>query len=320
MTNTAYYPDFALQPWQFGQRKKLPLFIKERLSVKRIEDWYAHWGGDVYISFSGGKDSTVLLDLVRKSFPDVPAVFVNTGLEYPEIREFVDKFDNVTIVRPKMSFKKVIEKYGYPIISKSTSQAIHEVQHAKDPNGPLATLRLTGIGPNGNFRPASMIPKKWQFLLGAPFKVSHKCCDVLKKNPAKQYEKESGRKPYIGTLATESKTREKQYLKNGCNGFNMRRPVSNPIAFWTEQDILQYLSKNSIEIAEPYGDIVEKNGKLELTGEPRTGCIFCGFGVQFADSRDKFTRLKKTHPHLHDYCMTTLKLKEVLDYIGIPSE
>lgn len=68
----------------------------------------------MYVSFSGGKDSTVLLDLVRSEYPNVKAVFVDTGLEYPEIRSFVKTFDNVEILKPKKNFKQVIQEYGYP--------------------------------------------------------------------------------------------------------------------------------------------------------------------------------------------------------------
>ena len=75
----------------------------------------------IYNSFSGGKDSTVLLDLVRRVFPDCPAVFIDTGLEYPELRDFVKTIDNVVWLKPEMNFKKVIETYGYPIISKEIS-------------------------------------------------------------------------------------------------------------------------------------------------------------------------------------------------------
>ena len=106
----------------------LPLDIKIRKTEIRIREWYEHWGGDVYVSFSGGKDSTVLLDIVRRLYPDVPAVFSDTGLEYPEIKEFVKTFPNVTIVRPKHSFKEILTKYGYPIISKEVAECVH---HAK---------------------------------------------------------------------------------------------------------------------------------------------------------------------------------------------
>lgn len=93
--------------------------------MDRIEEWVEHFGIDgVYVSFSGGKDSTVLLDICRKMYPEIKACFIDTGLEYPEIREFVNNFDNVDIVKPKMNFKQVIQKYGYPFISKEASEII----------------------------------------------------------------------------------------------------------------------------------------------------------------------------------------------------
>ena len=109
---------------QLRQLQALPLDIKIRKTEIRIREWYEHWGGDVYVSFSGGKDSTVLLDIVRRLYPDVPAVFSDTGLEYPEIKEFVKTFPNVTIVRPKHSFKEILTKYGYPIISKEVANTV----------------------------------------------------------------------------------------------------------------------------------------------------------------------------------------------------
>lgn len=109
---------------QLKQLQALPLDIKIRKTEQRIREWYEHWEGGVYVSFSGGKDSTVLLDIVRRLYPDVPAVFSDTGLEYPEIKEFVKTFPNVTIVRPKHSFKEILTKYGYPIISKEVANTV----------------------------------------------------------------------------------------------------------------------------------------------------------------------------------------------------
>lgn len=109
---------------QLKQLQTLPLNIKIRKTELRIREWYEHWEGDVYVSFSGGKDSTVLLDIVRRLYPDVPAVFSDTGLEYPEIKEFVKTFSNVIIVRPKHSFKEILTKYGYPIISKEVANTV----------------------------------------------------------------------------------------------------------------------------------------------------------------------------------------------------
>lgn len=103
----------------------LPLDRKIQISQTRIIEWYQRNKGNVVISFSGGKDSTVLLHLVRSIYPDVPAVFSNTGLEYPEIFRFVQTFPNVEIVRPKMVFSEVISTYGYPLIGKEVAEAIY---------------------------------------------------------------------------------------------------------------------------------------------------------------------------------------------------
>ena len=93
-------------------------------SLTRIAEFANHFNNQVYVSFSGGKDSTVLLDLVRKVIPNVSVVFSNTGLEYPEIQAFARSKD-AEFVRPKMMFNEVITKYGYPIISKEVSEAIY---------------------------------------------------------------------------------------------------------------------------------------------------------------------------------------------------
>ena len=105
--------------------QSLPLERKIQITQARIIEWYQHYDGAVYVSFSGGKDSTVLLDIARKLYPDIPAAFSNTGLEYPEIQKFVRSFDNVDIVTPAMKFNEVVTKYGYPLISKEVAEAIH---------------------------------------------------------------------------------------------------------------------------------------------------------------------------------------------------
>lgn len=103
----------------------LPLDRKIQISQTRIIEWYTHYKGNVCVAFSGGKDSTVLLHLVRTMFPDVRAVFSNTGLEYPEIRQFATSFTDVDVVSPSMRFDQVVSTYGYPIIGKEVAEAIH---------------------------------------------------------------------------------------------------------------------------------------------------------------------------------------------------
>jgi len=154
--------------------QSLPLQTKILYTQEKIKEWYEYWNGKVHISFSGGKDSTVLLHIVRQIYPDVPAVFSDTGLEYPEIRNFVKTFDNVVWVKPKKNFKQVIEEYGYPVISKEQSSFIEEYRNTK-------SEKLKNIRINGNKSGRGKISKKHLYLLDAPFKISDKCCDYIKK-------------------------------------------------------------------------------------------------------------------------------------------
>ena len=111
--------------WELQSMQAAPLSTKVALTKQRIREWVDEYGEDgVYVSFSGGKDSTVLLHIAREIYPDIKAVFSDTGLEFPETREFVKQFDNVDWVKPKMSFVEVINKYGYPMISKEVSECV----------------------------------------------------------------------------------------------------------------------------------------------------------------------------------------------------
>lgn len=122
------------EKFMLRQMQSLPLIAKVRMSQARISEWYRHWDGDVCISFSGGKDSTVLAHVVHEYYPNVPLVFANTGLEYPEIQSFARKM-GAEFVRPKMSFSEVISKYGYPIISKENAEAIYYARRIKNSAG-----------------------------------------------------------------------------------------------------------------------------------------------------------------------------------------
>lgn len=292
----------------------------------------------IYVSYSGGKDSTVLLHLVRRLYPDTPAVFIDTGLEYPEIREFVKTVDNVLVLYPvkyerkgrkytRTNFKQVLKENGYPIISKEISQVIEEARrNATTGKYSYRIKRLNGelLDKNGNKSIYNC--EKWKFLMDAPFKISNKCCTVMKKNPAKKYEKETGFKPIIGTMACESQARKTAWKIHGCNAFDTKRPSSQPMSFWTEQDVLEYILRYDLQYASVYGDIIQdKKGKYHTTGCQRTGCVFCGFGCHLEKEPNRFQRLKETHPKLWEYCMKPwsdggLGMREVLEFIGVKIE
>lgn len=303
------------------QRQSLPLEAKVRFSLNRIREWADRYDGDVYVSFSGGKDSTVLLDLVRKVVPDAPAVFCDTGLEFPELKDFVHSKENVIIQKPQLSFREVLKTHGYPVISKRVARSIRDLQNPTVRNEATRRMYLTGEKRDGSQTKHFKLAKKYRYLIDAPFKISEKCCDVMKKEPARRYEKHSGRKPYIGSMAEESRQRETVYLKQGCNAFGARYPCSTPLSIWTKQDVLGYLRETRQPIAAVYGDIVEtEDGKLATTGEDRTGCVFCAFGASCrgADGLNRFQRLASTHPKLWTYCINDLGMGPVLDYCGVP--
>lgn len=277
---------------------------KIQVTQTRIIEWYEKNKGKVYVSFSGGKDSTVLLDLVRRIYPDVPAVFLDTGLEYPEIREFVKTLDNVTWLRPEKSFRKVVLEDGYPVVSKEVAKVLHYAKEKPDTlSGQISLKKLDGaLYCNGAKSPYNC--PKYKYLLDAPFKISPICCDIMKKRPAHRYCKETGRLPILATMADESKVRTQAWKKLGCNAFDANYPRSAPMSFWTEQDVLEYIVKYNLPYATVYGKIVQnEQGKYCTTGLNRTGCMFCMFGVQYEKEPNRFQRMKKAHPQIYDYCM-----------------
>lgn len=259
---------------------------------------------------------------MRSVYPDTPAVFIDTGLEYPEVRQFALATDNVIVLKPEMNFKRVIEKYGYPLISKEVSQKIYEAR--QKPDGVVAARFDPNNEHNLKYKTYSMA--KWTWLRDSDIPISHKCCIIMKKKQAKKFEKETGLKPIIGTMASESSLRKSEWFKNGCNAFDAKRPTCKPLSFWTEQDIFEYIKRYDLKIPSVYGDIVcDNNGKMKTTGCERTGCVWCGYGAHLDGEPNRYQRLKETHPALWRYCMKPwnqggLGMKDVLEFIGVKTE
>jgi len=259
------------------------------------------------------------LDLARRIIPDVRAVFVDTGLEFPELRDFVKSVPNVTWLKPDMNFRKVIEVYGYPVISKLIAKNLHAARSNPDC---YCAKNIRGEQKGSIFNSSG----KWSYLINAPFQISDYCCTKMKKQPGQKFRRQTGLHPVYGTMACESLSRRAAWLKHGCNAFDGKEPSSQPISFWTEQDILKYIKEYEVPYASVYGKIVEDdNGVLYTTGYKRTGCVFCGFGCQREKEPNRFQMLKLSHPKLWEYCMKPwneggLGMREVLNYIGVKTE
>ncbi len=344
---------------ELRQMQSLPLSVKIKKTELRIKEWYEYWGGDVYVSFSGGKDSTVLLDIVRRIYPDVPAVYIDTGLEYPEVRSHALSTENIMILHPmrydkekrewiRTNFKEVLFSQGYPVVSKEVAKVLQEAKRGiEQGEGKYqnSIQKLNGVFLDKNGNKSKYNCPKWKFMLDAPFKVSNKCCNIMKKNPAHLYEKETGRHRIVGTMADESALRLQTWLYDGCNAFENKSPTSQPLSFWRESDILEYLLVYNIPYAKVYGDIIGSYGELTFTksqllrirenapndwrkiqlsmsGVSRTGCMFCGFGVHLEKEPNRYQRMRETHPKMWDYCFKSkeqggLGFSDVMDYMGV---
>jgi 3'-phosphoadenosine 5'-phosphosulfate sulfotransferase (PAPS reductase)/FAD synthetase len=266
---------------ELAQRLNWTLSQKIDHSLYIIDSALSYCNNNAYVSFSGGKDSTVLLSLVKLIKPNIKIVFFNTTNEFPEIYKFIKEFNCITI-QPEINLKKVIEKYGFPLISKEQAQYIREARHTKSKK--LLSLRLNGRKSN-----QGKISNKWQHLIYAPFEISEKCCYWLKKRPAIKFEKENKLLPFIGTNVNESTLRKQKYLSTGCNAFELNHPASYPLSIWTTENIWDYIKQNNI----PYCNIYDK-------GETQTGCMICGFGCH---KDNRFKRLEESYPRVFEIGM-----------------
>ncbi len=312
-------------------------------------------------------------------YPEISAVYVDTRLEYPEIREFVKRQENVEIIRPKMNFRQVIIKYGYPMIGKEVAGCVYGarrymekllereknaesggkisnyshmadlvgIDRRDDKENELYKSLINGEIPSTDIKtPARYLillgkylhkengvetseyskmynKERYKFLLEAPFEIADHCCSIMKKSPMHSYTKKTGRMPITAQMASENRLRTTYWLKNGCNGFDMKSPISNPMSFWTEQDVLEYIFDNHISIADVYGRVTADFGKAQPqgntmdmgifdTGKPifgttgcdRTGCVPCGFGCHREKSPNRWELAEKlSNPEIIDYMM-----------------
>ena len=274
------------------ERQRWPLYQKIDHTLGVIDQFISRMDGKVYLAFSGGKDSTVLMHLCEMLKPDILCIFVNTGCEYPSIVRFVRKMQadghNVRIITPKIKPKEVWAKYGFPLISKKTSHHINLCRRNLKAGRPFPWYI---DDPKSGYR----IPYKWRYLFNTEYNCNDKCCHVLKKEPSRRVAKELGLAPILGVMAAESNMRMDDYIRQGqCNAFDDDNPLkskSMPLSIWTDDDIWQFVNDRNIKLA----DIYDK-------GVKRTGCVACGFGCQFADDT-RLEVLYKEYPKLYNHVL-----------------
>lgn len=331
------------------QKQRVPYAIKVKMSEQRIRDFIEECdtrGLNYHVSV-GGLDSIVLAHLIERMGYDVPRVSAST-LEDASIQQ-VHKEMGCIVVNPLKSKVKILQEEGFPVLSKRIANKIDTLAHPTEKNKTVRHAIITGeCGEQGHFATDSKMRLPMTYLklfggldeegaklgYGKPnFAVSHKCCYYLKEAPCDNWAKEHNSVPFLGLMASEGGQRADALEENGCNYFGKTTARSCPFAFYYHSDIVHLAVELGVHIPKIYGEVRVSKQKNEFgdyeystTGEQRTGCSMCGFGIQLENRPHRFDRLWERNPKEWDFwmnkCCTHEDGKkygwgEVLDYIGI---
>lgn len=278
-------------------------------TIQIVEMFYTKTEGKCFISYSGGKDSAVLDDILNvrykeyggKLWNNIPCVFCDTGLENIDNKKFIKEKGNVIIIRPEMNFLDTVINFGYPLIRKEVANVIY---YSKNKPGGSSDLRLNGLYVNPKTGDKEYDYSKWKPISKLPIIVSDRCCAIIKKKPFKKYTRETGLHPIVGTTADESLLRRQSWYKTGCNTFNNGRIMSRPLSIWCNQDILQYIVKYKVPISNAYGEILcDECNNFYCSEYDRTGCSFCAFGLHQEKGETRYQRLKRLYPNIYDFAI-----------------
>ena len=332
-------------------KQNVPYSIKVRMSKDRIRtfiDECDRRGLNYHVSV-GGLDSIVLAKLIESMGYDVPRVSAST-LEDVSIQK-VHKEMGCIVVKPLKSKVSILQDEGFPVLSKRIANKINTIANPTEDNKTVRHAIITGeCGEQGHFATDSKmkLPQRYLKLFGgldaegralgysAPtnFKVSHKCCYYLKEAPCDNWAKEHNSVPFLGLMASEGGQRADALEEHGCNYFGKTTARSCPFAFYFHSDVIHLAVDLGVHIPEIYGKVkisedVNEFGDHEYTttGEQRTGCSMCGFGIQMEQRPHRFDRLYERNPKEWDFWMNRCCKDDdgieygwgrVLDYIGIP--
>lgn len=265
--------------------------LQDRLQkIRQIINKYGE--ENFYISFSGGKDSTVLSALVDMAVPEnkIPRVYANTGIELNMIRDFVIELqkddDRIVIIKPSVPIKEMLEKEGYPFKSKEHSLYVDIYQR----NGFTKTTKRYLYPEEKRKKYACPLKLRYQFSDdGCKLKISDKCCDALKKQPLKDWQ-EKNNKPYaiVGIMRSEGGRRNRAT----CLAFKKDKLLDKfqPLAPLTKDWEEWFISTYNVKICDiyypPYNFV-------------RTGCKGCPFALYLQEELDT---LEKFFPNERKQC------------------
>ena len=323
--------------------QSLPYEVKVGKAKQRIREFIQgcdQLGYDTHVSV-GGLDSITLLCLIRSMNIDIPAVSVSVLEDKSIIR--VHKALGVTMLKPLKAKHEILQEEGFPVISKKIATKIMALQDPTEKNATIRHAIITGEGgEKGHFatNSAMQLPKRWLELFGGyenenegvhyqvpPFKVSSRCCEIMKEKPCDLWATEHNSKPFLGLMASEGGRRQEALEEHGCNYFGKTTIRSAPFAPFLRNDLLQLALDLNVPVPEIYGSIERDiNGNLYTTGAQRTGCEMCGFGIHMEKRPHRFDKLYDRNPKAWDYWMNNVCIDEngnrygwglVLDYIGV---
>ena len=339
---------------QMLSKQKVPYSIKRKMSESRIREFYNEAlsrGYNCHVSV-GGLDSIVLGHLIRKmGYTEEQIPFVSaSSLEDISIQK-VHRQMGCIVVNPLKPKVQVLQEEGFPVLSKRIANKINTIANPTEKNKTVRHAIITGeCGELGHFATDSKmrLPLSYLQLFGGydkegealgykkptGFKVSHKCCYYLKEAPCDNWAKEHNSVPYLGLMASEGGQRADALEEHGCNYFGKTTARSCPFAFYYHSDVVHLAVDLGVPIPKIYGEVKISEETNEFgdheyytTGEQRTGCSMCGFGIQLEARPHRFDRLYERNPKEWDFWMNNCCVDEegkrygwgrVLDYIGIP--
>lgn len=328
---------------QMAALQSLPYEIKVKKAKQRIKEFIFECdrlGYETHVSV-GGLDSITLLCLIRSMGIDIPAISVSVLEDKSIIR--VHKELGVIMLKPLKAKHEILQEEGFPVISKKIATKIMALQEPTEKNATIRHAIITGeCGEQGHFATNSRmkLPQKWLELFGGyenenegtnyktpPFKVSSKCCEIMKERPCDLWAKEHNSKPFLGLMASEGGRRQEALEEHGCNYFGKTTIRSAPFAPFMRNDLLRLAVELNVPVPEIYGTIEKDvNGNYFTTGAQRTGCEMCGFGIHMEKRPHRFDKLYDRNPKAWDYWLNKCCTDEngnkygwglVLDYIGV---